>query len=158
MMDDIYFLKPIVFRNLRKHYYGGRVPMVVRSKGGWHNLKRDTAKVITQHNKVPIDYCTHLPHIIDKWRFLSIWDKYGLDKRVLQWELLYGAEFFVKRRKVTGRVRARIRKKGNVFTNQTFGNNTNGGWSPKLREQLKEKFPNPTPFEKYGPRFPDIKI
>lgn len=148
MMDDIYFLKPVTLDDLAKHYRGGCLPP--RYKGhsnGWSGLKADTFRAITSEGLPLVDYCTHLPHVIEKAKWLHIWDKYGLADRVLQWELLYGAEWFRQHVPVR-KIRTRVRRNGATFDDVgRIGNNSNNGWSDRLRTDLMSRFPTRSQWE-----------
>lgn len=145
MMDDIYFVKSVTVEILSRHYRGGTLPATYKDHShGWPGLKADTFRVIKDEKLPLVDYCTHLPHVLEKEKWLYIWDKYGLSDRVLQWELLYGAEFFREHCPVRI-IRTRVRKNGASFDNVgIIGNNSNRGWSNRLRFELMNMFPDPT--------------
>jgi hypothetical protein len=149
MMDDIYFVRPVSLADLSRHYRGGRIPARFKSHSrGWPGLKADTFRVIKSHGLPLVDYCTHLPHVIDKRLWLRMWHKYGLANRVLQWELLYGAEYFRAHHPVR-LIRTRVRKTGAVFDDAgAIGNNSNNGWSERLRDELSRRFPARSPYER----------
>jgi len=148
MMDDIYFLKDITLEDLSRHYRGGKLPARYKAgSGGWVGLKADTFRVIKARGLPLVDYCTHLPHVLEKEKWLWLWRRYDLGRRVLQWELLYGAEFFREHCPVR-LIRTRVTKTGAVFdAHGKIGNNSNHGWSPNLLDELRRRFPVASPWE-----------
>lgn len=155
MMDDIYFVNTVTFSDLKKHYYHGsqhsRRVSTVKHKNGWQELKRISFLEAEKAGMPTYDFCTHLPHVLQKSRFLETWDKFNLKDRTLQWEILYGAMHFRKRSTYKGFFRRiKSRENGQKLvggTKKKIINNSNGGWKEPLRAYLWNKFPDMAPCE-----------
>lgn len=147
MMDDIYFLKPVTYADLQQHLMIGSVPAVIRGNTTWLQHKRDTFAVLATHKKPQIDYCTHMPHIIEKDKFMHVWNKYGLDTNTLQWELLYGAEHFTNPVRANTKLFTRVQQRISTAPASMIINNSERGWTPPLQTFLFNTFTEKSPYE-----------
>ncbi len=163
MMDDIYFVNPVSFSQLSKHYYHGRQHKhkvsTTKHKNGWGEIKRQSFLEAEQAGLRTFDYCTHLPHILHKKKWIETWEKFNLSERTLQWEILYGAMHF---RDPVGFKGFSRRIKSLEGANKLAGgtrkmiiNNSNGGWKEPLRAYLWNLFPDSSPVESHDP-FPPL--
>lgn len=143
MMDDTYFMKRVTHADLSRHFFHGAIPAVVKGGGEWRHHKRETFAELRKHGKLLVDYCTHMPHILHKAKFLETWERYQLGTRTLQWELLYGADHWTQRERIDPRVFGRINDK--QTPSSAIWNNSEGGWSASLHETLQKRFPNRPP-------------
>lgn len=98
IMDDVYLMQPISFEELsRPRHYGYVSPGQAQNysvRNGWHEMKAKTFKAIDANGLACHEWGTHLPHWINKSRFLDIYERYKLGENPLTWELIYGAEFY----------------------------------------------------------------
>lgn len=157
MMDDTYFLRKVSMRDLSVNRYQNVIPPKPWGNREWRGMQQDSYKAIREAGLQPVDYCTHLPKVVEKQKFLEIWERFGLAKRVLQWELLYGACFYENYRPVDGFF-GLIRNVGatDKIRHCTVVNNGRRGWSERLRAELWNRFPVQSQFEIASAAFPKV--
>jgi hypothetical protein len=143
MMDDTYFLRRVTLTDLRRHFHH---PSIVQGSGEWARHKRSTFDELARRGLPQIDYCTHMPHVLNKKKFLETWERYDLGQKPLAWELLYGADHWHEREPIDLRIFARVNKP-HQRPDAAIWNNGDNGWGESLRRFLQSRFPERTPFE-----------
>lgn len=151
MMDDVYFTHQVSFDRLRVPKYQGSFPASNPTAGGSHSeIKRDTFGVLRASNSACGDFATHLPHVIDRHRWLEMWDEYRLDKYTLLWEPLYWSSQAGRAQQVDSQSLRLIRSPNVVdLESAAIVNNSIKGWSRGLHSALRNKFFTPTPHESF---------
>lgn len=95
MMDDVFFVRPVTLDELRvpRRYRLWRRDQVDRykTKTGFQQLKKETFAALFEKTSFSTggDFATHLPHIVDRAKARELFDRFGLAKRPLLWEILY---------------------------------------------------------------------
>lgn len=149
IMDDVYLLQPVSFEELKKPRHYGRVngARIENYHAGnrWQKLKGETFRELHARGKVCHEWGTHLPHWINKRKFLDIWERYDLANRPLIWELIYGAEFYDHRtaehsRHFFKRLLYPSDCEKLTTLNHKVINNGNQAWTEPLRAFLWERF------------------
>jgi len=148
IMDDVYLITPTSFAELRRPRHYGHIPAskigTYNVSNGWHKVKCKTFAAIHSHGLPCHEWGTHLPHWINKKRFLEIWKKYDLANQVFTWELIYGAEFYdlEEARHSRGFLNRYLKAKdldGLSRDTSVAINNGNGAWREPLRAYLWTK-------------------
>jgi hypothetical protein len=147
MMDDTMFAQPVSMADLRRNFFFGSVPAKIGGKGEWLDHKRETFAVLAEHGYPQVDYCTHMPHVLEKSKFLATWDKFDLGNRTLQWELLYGAMHWRNRERIDPQVFAFLRRGFKGEPTSAIINHADKGWTPSLHSYLQRRFYAPSPVE-----------
>lgn len=148
MMDDIYYLQPVDYQQLRVHRYRDSLSSEKPPEGPhihFRNQKWRSTVALERCGLQTMDWCTHLPHVIRKDKWNHVWEKYRLEQQVLSWEICYGGEFQwqgVEHRGFYQRVPEPFEEPTGIIVS-----NGDAGWSYGLREYLKGRFPNPSKYE-----------
>lgn len=150
MMDDTYLMSKVSMGQLQRNLFQ---PMHLPD-GEWGNLKRATLAEMSGRGMKAIDYCTHKPHVIHKDKWLETWGRYGLANRVLQWEMLYGADHFTMRERLDPRLFQRYRTADGPIPDTLILNNTHDAWCEVLRATLYARFPRQSKYESLPARPP----
>jgi hypothetical protein len=161
MMDDTYLLKRVSMRDLSVNRYQGSIPPRPWGNREWRGLQAETYSVLRADGLPLVDYCTHLPKVVEKEKFLEMWERFGLASRVLQWELLYGSCFYENYRPLGkgSKFFGLIRDRSSVakLRTLTIANNGTRGWSERLRGELWNRFPVQSAVEKSPEVVPNWK-
>lgn len=143
IMDDTYLIRPVSFAELAVNRYQGELPPQPWGNSEWRGLQADTFDALRAESLPLVDYCTHLPKLIEKNKFLAVWDKYGLADRVLQWELLYGANFYESSQPTDDDFFRLVRGPVTThFDHAKILNNGQKGWNERFRSELWNLFPD----------------
>ena len=137
MMDDIYFVRPVSFSDLSHPRHQGQLRQTYGMNNEYLRVKTSTCEAIAW---ATFDWATHLPHVVQKFAWEFIWDKYQLDKQELLWEILYGAEFYELGVHYAPFFK-RIQGPDLGGIEAAVINNSKRGWTSALRNFLRERFP-----------------
>lgn len=147
MMDDTVFLRSIGLADIAKPTYFGSVPARVHGSGEWNDHKRATFAQLRALGLPEIDFCTHMPHVIEKSKFMETWRRHRLDTQTLQWEILYGADHWRgKHERIDARVFKYIRQHDGA-PSAAIMNHSERSWSAALHGFLLRRFPRPAACE-----------
>ncbi len=148
MMDDTYFIDKVTFEDLNTPFYHGQIPQKVSGETEWSKHKRVSLDAVRSRGLPEVDYTTHMPHVLNKEKFLYTWNHFELDKNPISWEIAYGADHWQDNRQyLNRRLFSRITRAVNQLPNTPIANNSEKGWSESLRKLLASKFPNPSEVE-----------
>lgn len=138
MMDDIYFTAPVAMRDLRIPRYQGTVPASTKPLPGEHDaIKQESHAVLRSEGRKPIDYATHLPHVLSRKKWLAMSEQYGLRERALLWEPLYGAHHYHYPRRCEKEFFRRISREEVIGKlDRPITNNSQRGWQADLHRAL----------------------
>lgn len=150
MMDDIYFVKMIDADDLALPR--AQPCYEIKNPTGWQAHKQRTFAALRQERKTTHDYATHLPHMFEKAKLRTLFDKYKLHERTMLWEILYGNEF----RSIPFSVSPFFRRFQQPYTLEELKRETAEAsvvnhlaqlWTPSMRAFLEELLPEPAPSE-----------
>lgn len=93
MMDDVYLIKPVTLGDLRTPRSMG---LWTRErlenwepKTWWLQAKKRTLLELSNRGLPLFDFASHLPHVVDRQRALTLLKEYGLPESRLLWEVIY---------------------------------------------------------------------
>lgn len=147
MMDDTVLLRSIGLADLARPTYFGPIPARTRGTGEWSDHKRATFAHLREMGLPEIDFCTHMPHVIEKAKFMATWRRHRLATQTLQWEILYGADHWQgKQEHLDPRIFKYVRRHVDA-PNAAIINHSERGWSAALHQFLQSRFPKPADCE-----------
>lgn len=149
MMDDIYFLKPVSFKQVSTPM---AEPFHNVAANSWQMLKCETISVLSAIGETTHDYATHLPQYVEKDKIKSLFSDFGLHERVLIWEILYGNRYRenpIRTRPFLARLYKQVgSNKENLFIPQaSVMNHIASAWTDDMRNFLIDLLPDKSPSE-----------
>lgn len=152
MMDDTYFLQPVSLAALETPRCDPSYRETANKANSWQKLKLSTVNTLKSAGYAAFDYATHLPHVVEKSKLVTLFSMFDFTNRTYLWEVLYGNVFrnepescfpflFRTLRPVTTAQLDEVSLRSHVF------NNGNGAWNEELDNWLKTKYSIPCSVE-----------
>ena len=154
MMDDVYLLHRCREADLRQPRNNGRIcnKSVRRLRHNkWQRLKARTAKKIGLPN---LDFATHLPHVIDRQKWIDMYKDpfWDFKNNLWLWENVYG-NLYYENSQWYSPFFSRLQRRENyknlkaIFEKSVCLNHIDPAFNEDMRAALFDRFPTPAPVE-----------
>lgn len=158
MMDDVFMVRSTSKAELMTPRAGIDLAGYDNDGNAWRSIKINTAKRLIRNGFRALDFGTHLPHYVRKSELLELFQTWKPLEHVFLWEVAYKNTFahghkpkpatpFLRR---VG-TRLRLDQYDRIAKRSNFVNIMAKGWKHRLRNWLRDRFPEPHDGER-GPQ------
>lgn len=147
MMDDCYFTQPFTADDFRQGRTNDRKPG--NRQDDWNTLLRMTAHELAVRGMPARDYACHIPQIVERNKWIAMYDEFEFAKRPLVWETCYNSMFAVDPQPHNHfllRLQRPASPKAYNLTRVRMLNHTHEAWCTQVKLWLKSQFPEETQY------------